>query len=643
MQNADSFGPFRVRGYGGSPMGAPRANRNRRAQTVRWILPTVVVLVWSGFAERVGRAQLSKESPLVEISNFIDMQFVRVPPGPGVAEGIYVSKTEVTLGQFRRFKPNHDNGRTPWGRSLDHPDLPVVGVSVAQTKEFCEWLGQRDGGTYRLPTPAEFDHVARAGRRGRYGFGDSTLQLRHYGWYDENAAGMLVPKPNKGPRPVAQKLPNAWGLFDVHGNVWEWCLDANGQATARGGGWNSPADQCHAGSVLTSPPASELTIGFRVVMVKPPTDDNYGQVYWHRVGRKVVEPLVAPAIRTGAIPKDAHVAVIPPALDGRGTTQLGILLGSGIESALIETGTFRIVDRQTLDQVLSEKDLAFADLTDASKASLASKALAADLLVNGTLTDTGNELQGTLRLVGVAKAEVLSTTAFSLPKDEKVGSLMVVVQRPRHRTDTGGELPPLVISYDVLAQREVSGGRFEEILVREGATLRSGDQYRIRVQASSDCHFYILTYDSRGEVYVLFPRPEIQLGASIRGGVTYMIPGEHDPWFTLDEHIGTETLILLASYEPLNDLDALVRRMRAAGGSSPSAQSAIKQEVEKLSAMQDVEGTVAGYRIGRTRGTVLARPKASYTLSNGRPVQNVMAVAEGRSRVVHMISFHHVK
>jgi len=589
-------------------------------------------------------AWAEEKAPSAELTNAIGMQFALVPI-PNGARPLYISKTEVTLAQFRHFKPNHDNGKTPWGRSLDEPDLPVVAVSAAEAKAFCEWLGRRDGGVYRLPTGMEWGIACLAGGKGKYGHGNDALHLTYHAWFNDNAGGLLVAKQDRGPHWVARKLPNAWGLFDTHGNVWEWCVEANGHISARGGGWNSPADQCTAMSILKSPPASELTIGFRVVMTRPPTDDNYGEVYWRRVGQSAIKSLLAPMADKAVISEKARVAVVPLTLEGRGTTQIGVVLASGIESALIETGMYRIVDRQTFDQVLAEKDLAFADLSDKSKVAQATRVLAADLLVNGTLVDLGAELRGMLRLVDVAKGEVLANANFSLPKDANVQSLMsVVVQRPRARPTDGGELPPLALNYDVLAQRELSGGRFEEVIVRDGSTLRSGDQYRIRVRANSDCHFYVITYDSRGDVYVLFPRPEIQLSSAIRGGVTYMIPGEHDPWFTLDDKTGTETLIFIAGYEPLKDLDAMVKQMQAAGGSAAStASAAIQEEVRRLSESRDAENTVDGYSISRTRGTVLNRPKAAYTLGNGRAVQNVMALAEGRSRVVQTIRFNHVK
>ncbi len=581
------------------------------------------------------------ERPAREMTNSIGMEFVRIEPAQAGGQPFYLGKTEVTFAQYRRFRPDHDNGKTEWGRVLDSPDLPVLRVSPLDAGSFCQWLNQRDGGEYRLPTTLEWQQACQAGRKARYVFGDSPFSLKYHAWYNDNAMGLMVAKGERGPRWVGQKLPTERGLFDVHGNVWEWCADSGGQYLAKGGAWNSSADQCSLSTSYRPPMTGDISTGFRLVMVKPSTSGLYGHAKWERLGTTLFDALLARADADTLPPKGSRVAVMPLGSDGRATSELGLMIAGGIESAVMGAGKYRVVDRRTIDTVLTEKDLAYADLTDLSKTAQASKAMAADVLITGHLTDGASEVQGDVRLVKVSSGQVLAGHSFSLPKDEDVRSLMVWVQRPQDRKRPGGELPPLILSYDVLAQRAVSSGGFEEVLVREGATLRSGDQYRIRVQVSSDCHFYILTRDSRGEVYVLFPRPEIRQGGAIRGGVTYRIPGEQDPWYTLDENTGNETLIFIAAYEPLDNLDTIVRQMQAAGGPSATASAALDKEVERLSTDKATGETAAGFVISRTRGTVLSRPKAAYTLGNGRQIENIMAVAEGRTRVVQIISFKH--
>ncbi|MDO1513751.1 formylglycine-generating enzyme family protein [Maribacter confluentis] len=95
--------------------------------------------------------------------------------------------------------------------------LPVGNVTHYAASQFCKWLSAKTGHFYRLPTEAEWEYSARAGTRTAYYFGDDPNSLKDYAWYYENS--------NDTYHPVGQKLPNAWGLYDMHGNVAEWTLD----------------------------------------------------------------------------------------------------------------------------------------------------------------------------------------------------------------------------------------------------------------------------------------------------------------------------------------------------------------------------------------------------------------------------------
>jgi len=129
---------------------------------------------------------------------------------------------------------------------------------------------------YRLPTEAEWEYACRAGATTAYFFGDNAGRLGDYAWFDKNSGGH--------PRPVAQKQPNAWGLYDIIGNVWEWCNDwykvdyyqeapkqdprgpTEGQnKVLRGGAWRFSADNCRCGYRYNeSPGYSDVCFGYDI-------------------------------------------------------------------------------------------------------------------------------------------------------------------------------------------------------------------------------------------------------------------------------------------------------------------------------------------------------------------------------------------
>ena len=128
-----------------------------------------------------------------------------------------MGKTEVTQGQWKAVMGNNPSRFSQCGE-----DCPVEQVSWNEAQEFARRLSQKTGNQYRLPSEAEWEYAARAGSNTKWSFGDNESQLGDHAWYLGNSKAWFG--ENKTQR-VAQKKPNAFGLFDMHGNVWEWVQD----------------------------------------------------------------------------------------------------------------------------------------------------------------------------------------------------------------------------------------------------------------------------------------------------------------------------------------------------------------------------------------------------------------------------------
>jgi formylglycine-generating enzyme required for sulfatase activity len=203
-----------------------------------------------------------------------------------LSRGFWISKFLVTQREYLAL-----TGSNPSGFPGDL-SRPVESVSWFAATNYCELLTQQDlaagripsGSHYRLPTEAEWECAARAGTTTRFYYGDdpNLSGLTNHAWYGANSGFK--------PRPVGQKEPNAWGLYDMEGNVWEWCQDwygpypggsqtdpqgpasnTIGVKVIRGGAWESSEFDCRSArrsSQGASPFITDFIIGFRVVLAQ---------------------------------------------------------------------------------------------------------------------------------------------------------------------------------------------------------------------------------------------------------------------------------------------------------------------------------------------------------------------------------------
>jgi formylglycine-generating enzyme required for sulfatase activity/serine/threonine protein kinase len=136
-----------------------------------------------------------------------------------ISKSFYMQITEVTQEQWKAVM-----GTEPWKGKQDLKEGPNYAASYLSWNDavaYCKTLSEKEGKTYRLPTEAEWEYACRAGTMTEWSFGDDEKVLGDYAWYVENAYHI----DEKHAHQVAQKTPNAFGLYDMHGNVWEWCTD----------------------------------------------------------------------------------------------------------------------------------------------------------------------------------------------------------------------------------------------------------------------------------------------------------------------------------------------------------------------------------------------------------------------------------
>ena len=165
-----------------------------------------------------------------------------------------MQRTEVTQLQWMTVMGNNPS-------CFKGPDRPVENVSWDDCQEFIKRVSAIDGAQYRLPKEKEWEYACRAGSTGEWGKRKNGEEgpLDVMGWHGGNSGGAT--------HPVARKEPNAWGLYDMHGNVWEWCADlwhsGDSDRVNRGGSWNNFAGYCAAGFRHSYDPGRR-SLGFRL-------------------------------------------------------------------------------------------------------------------------------------------------------------------------------------------------------------------------------------------------------------------------------------------------------------------------------------------------------------------------------------------
>ena len=193
-----------------------------------------------------------------------------------ITKPFYMGVYEVTQAQYRKVRYRNPSYFSFWGN-----DRPVERVSWNDAVEFCKKLSEKEGGQYRLPTEAEWEYTCRAGTWTRFYSGDGDSDLEKIAWHGCNVWHIWKYSGTTG---VGGKLPNAFGLYDMSGNLLEWCqslcksypyrendgredLTAGGSRVLRGGSWHYYAGYCRSAyRSYRAPTHASTSHGFRVVV-----------------------------------------------------------------------------------------------------------------------------------------------------------------------------------------------------------------------------------------------------------------------------------------------------------------------------------------------------------------------------------------
>ena len=257
-----------------------------------------------GVGANISSAQLPKE-----ITNSIGMKLVLIPKGtfmmglPESKEGrdkddetqhevtiskdYYLGVIEVTQGQYEKVMgTNPSHFQKQFIRKSDSSMYPVEQVSWEDAVDFCKKLSElpeekKAGRVYCLPSEAEWVYACRAGSKTAYSFGERSNSLGNYAWFGGNSMNQT--------HPVGERKPNAWGLYDMHGNVWEWCSDRYGEypkvavsdpvgpregsvRVLRGGSWCDVAASCRSAIRRRYVPSIRGNdLGFRLALISSET------------------------------------------------------------------------------------------------------------------------------------------------------------------------------------------------------------------------------------------------------------------------------------------------------------------------------------------------------------------------------------
>lgn len=300
--------------------------------------------------------------------------------------------------------------------------------------------------------------------------------------------------------------------------------------------------------------------------------------------------LVAGLVRNESVLTNPDVAVdigvFPVALSDGGVLEIGRLARAQITEALQKTPGIHVMG-----------ELAYLNAPYAVKCTV-SLPVQGMIDLAWTVESRDGDVSMDYRTVATANSRI------RLPGDPaSTRNLLLYVKRPEGKPELPVvDVPLLRVGVDISAVRLANGKATEEIALSNGGWLASDDQFRVCLTPNTDCHAYIFIRDSAGDLYSLFPSPGVGLSNKLEGGIAHWVP-EVDRetgvrWFYLDDNPGRETLYIVADYEPIGNVEALLARVAAAGEGEREVEGTLAQW-----AVQNREESNRRFRVFGGEGT----------------------------------------
>jgi len=200
------------------------------------------------------------------------------------------------------------------------------------------------------------------------------------------------------------------------------------------------------------------------------------------------------------------------------------------------------------------------------------------------------------------------------------------------------EMPPLEVTYSIMGMHNVQGV-WQEVAVKTGTSLSSGDCFKINFKVNEACFFYVLLYGSGGIAQCLFPHEKIGIDNSVEGDILCSLP-DGENWYYLDSVTGTETIYLVACYEPMKNLTAVLARMEQA---DPDRKLNLSRDMQREVDDIQTRGLDSDkYVISQFRGISDIAQGPKWDLKHKeQTIQAVTEIVRGMGSVVQVVSFEH--